>query len=487
MSTTASSAGPDAGSLVRRDAVLIVAVRMDAPPGEPYRPGPLERRWRVGRDDEVVSSAVRRAAYTSTRLRPLLWDEEVRWHREVDGAVSLPPSPARFELSAIELVRLNEAARAALWDMGEPPDADGVAVLHGRLPPDAPARLPQALRRCANIDPHQEQGAQRTWVSAVLPPGCRIAGTERDAVHGTLITAGASGLPPRFEGPGFDGWELADQWLWALQHASGEVPLPDALERIQSRRLPLSGKVRGVAGLRGVSLVATHPDPGPGAPGNYYDGTSYQLATLHTDALVLARLQQLLLDAFGNEVARIGAHEPHQRKVAQLERDLLLFRRSYWSAGFGRQRPAAAITRIWQQHAGLPEAVQGLVDDLAELSRQVQAAETETTNAILGLLAAVGLPLTAGLAVWQGLPEAGAASLGRALAVTAVATAVLVTFFPGLRRLFVDLFRRGGRRRGRRRGSPDDRRRGSPDDRRRGSPDDRRRGSPDDRRPNGDR
>ncbi|MEU9609801.1 hypothetical protein [Streptomyces sp. NPDC048057] len=453
---------PDAAALaglVRRDVVLIVAVLMDGPPGEPFQPGPLQRRWRTGGPKEVVSNARRRAAYTSTRLDPLLWAEGVRWHRELDGAALLPPSPARFELSAIELVRLDEAARAALWDMGAPPDADGVAVLHGSLPPDPPARLPRTLEECADVDPHHGEGDQRTWVSRVLPPGCRIAASEREAVHGTLVTAGDGGLPTRFDGDEHDGWEPADQWLWAMQHATCYPPLADALEQLQGRRLPLSGKVRGVAGLRGLTLVATHPDPGPGASDNYYDGTSYQLATLHTDALALARLQQIVLDAFGDEVARIGAHEPRRRKVAQLERDLLVFRRSYWSAGFGRQRPADAVTRLWCQDAGLPEAVQGLVDDLAELSRQVQAAETETTNAILGLLAAVGLPLTVGLAVWQGLPEAGAASLARMLVVTAVATAVLVTFFPGLRRLFVDLFRRGGRRGGRRNGRRNGRRR----------------------------
>lgn len=436
--------GDDPLALIRRDTVLIMAVHISEPPAAPFRPGPLERRWRVGRPDEVVSSASRRAAYTQRRLGPLLWGPQVRWHRELPDTAE---SPARFQLSAVELVRLNDATLGALKEMDSPAEANGVALLHGALPPDAPARLPKTLQECADVDEHHGQGVHRAWVAQQLPPGCRIAVTEREAVHCTLVTPRSGHLrlhPGRLQ----QGWNSIDQWLWHMHHATLYPPGPEALEQLQGMRLPLPTKVRGVLGVRGLTLVGTERDPGRDVPLNYYDGTSYHLTTLYADALALARLQQIVLDAFGHEVARIGEHEPRRRKVAQLERDLLVFRRSYWTADFGRQGTVDAMMRAWQQSAGLQQSLQSLINDLGELSRQVQSAETETTNAILGLLAAVGLPLTTGLAVWQGLPQAGASLLWRTLSVTMVATVVLVTFFPGLRRLFVDLFRR--RRRGRR-------------------------------------
>ncbi|QEV51344.1 hypothetical protein CP981_06410 [Streptomyces platensis] len=435
----------DPRALIRRDTVLIIAVHMDDVPGASFRAGPLERRWRVGRPDEVVSSASRRVAYTQRHLEPLLWGQHVRWHREVPQAEA---SPSRFQLSAIELVRLNDTALSALKDMDSPVHANGVALLHGVLPSDPPAQLPKTLQECADVDPHHGQGAQRAWVARQLPSGCRIADTEREAVHCTLVTA-QSGLVRLHPGRAQRNWDSLDQWLWHLHHATLYPPGPEAAEQLHAMRLPLPTKVRGVLGIRGLTLVGTEQDPGVGVPRNYYDGTSYHLATLYADALALARLQQTVLDAFGSEVARIGEHEPRRRKVAQMERDLLVFRRSYWAAGFGRQGTVDAMVRAWQQSAGLPQSLQSLVSDLGELSRQVQSAETETTNAILGLLAAVGLPLTTGLAIWQGLPQAGSSSLFRILGATGVVTVGLVTLFPGLRRLFVDLFRRkwrGGRR-----------------------------------------
>jgi hypothetical protein len=360
-------------------------------------------------------------------------------------AVSVP-SPARLQLYAVELVRLNASALATLRDMNSPPTANGVALFHGDLPPDAPERLAKSLQECADIDPHHALGAQRAWLGMQLPPGCRIADTEREAVHCSLVTARRR-LPRLHTSRAYRDWDTTDQWLWQMHHATLYPPSPDSLDQLHSMRLPLPTKVQGVVSGRGLTLVGTEPDAGHGVPQNYFDGTSYHMATLYVDALALARLHRIVLDAFDTEVARIGEREPRRREVARLERDLLVFRRGYWSAGFGRQGAVDAIVRGWQLHTGLPDALRSLIDDLRELSAQVQAAETETTNAILGLLAAVGLPLSVGLAVWQGLPQSGSAQLWRTLLVTGVATGGLIASFPGLRRLFVDLFRRRRRSR----------------------------------------
>ncbi|MER6911346.1 hypothetical protein ABT354_06710 [Streptomyces sp. NPDC000594] len=425
----------DPASLVRRDTVLIFAVLMDDTPEAPFRAGPLERTW--GRaHDRVVSTAARRTSYTTTQLADLLWTPTVRWHRDVADP---PPCPTGFVLNAIELVGLDASALDALGSMDVPLVANGVALLHGTLPPDPPVRMPRTLQECSDVNAYRSDTGQRDWAAAQLPPGCRIAVQERKAVHCTFITPSGA-LPPPYE-EDVPGWELLDQWLWSMHHATQYIPSGEARAQLDGIRFPLPHCVRAALGSRGLTLVGVEPEPAR----NYYKGTSYHLATFYADALALARLQQIMLDAFGSEVARIAGGEPRRREVAQLERELLIFRRSYWAATFGRQESVTEMTRAWQRAAGLPEALQRLTQDLGELSRQVQAAETATTNASLGLIAAVGLPLTAGLAVWAGLPSAGAASLWRFLLAIGAASLLLVTLFPGLRRLFVDLFHRRGR------------------------------------------
>ncbi|GHE78375.1 hypothetical protein GCM10018785_53170 [Streptomyces longispororuber] len=435
--------GPDEPeALFRREAVLVVAVRIDRTPDGAYTPGPLERRWRAGRPNEVVSRADRRASYTNPQLVSLLWAPDVRWHRECGPDVV---SPAGFRLSAVELVRLGGFMNAALMEMETPAAANGVALLHGTLPAVPPADLPKALRFCANIDAHHRQGEQRRWVSRQLPHGCRVADTQRKMVHGVLVTP-RNELPRLHDDSGLD---TAEQWLWKMLHATEYVPPTEAAEEMGRLRLPLPSAMCGVAGSLGLVIVGTAADPNTEQAPDYqfYDGSSFHLATLYSEALALVCLQQLVLDAYGREVARMGQSEPLHHKVGQLERDLLVFRRSYWAADFGRQDACATIVRNFQRGCGMPEALQSLAGDLGELARQVQAAETETTNAILGVLAAIGLPLATGLAIWQGLPEADVASLYRTLGVTCLTTVLLMSAFPGLRRLFVSLFHRRGRRR----------------------------------------
>lgn len=432
----------DPDMLHRRQVVLVAAVRVEQAPDESFASGPLERRWRVGRPNEVVSDAARRSSYTGPQLVPLLWAPDVRWNKRCEGEVV---SPAGFRLNAVELIRLGAPTDAALADMDTPAAANGVVLLHGVLPAVRPADLPKALQFCANIDVHHRQGEQRHWVARQLPRGCRIAEAEREMVHGVLVTA-------RRELSKFhEGLELsaAEQWLWKMLYATEYAPPREAGEELRELRLRLPDAVRGVAGARGLSLVGTAVDPNPEQPPDYqyYDASGFHLATLQSDALALACLQRIVLDAFGQEVARMGEREPLRRKMGQLERDLLVFRRSYWAADFGRQAVCTAVMRNFQRGCGLPEALQSLVSDLGELSRQVQAAETETTNAILGLLAAIGLPLATGLAIWQGLPQADVASLYRTLGITCLVTVLLTSSFPGLRRLFVTLFRRRRRQR----------------------------------------
>jgi hypothetical protein len=424
--------------------VFVVALDVTSPPGAPFRPGPLPRRWE--RENVVVATADRRATYSERRLIPLLWDAEVRWHREFDQP---PVAPDGFRLAAVEVVRLSPAMARSLKSLRTPAPANAVALLHGELP-DVPAReLPGVLENTADLDGHHRNN-HSTWIAGLLPAGSRISPAEREAVHGTLITAAPDALPRLRDEAAPSGWEPADEWLWAMYHASANRPGRDAHTRLETLRVSLPGRVRCLAGQRGISLVGTDADTGEGldprSPRYYYNGASFHLATLYADTLALARLQHFVVAALGAEITRIAERVPRRADVARLERDLLVFRRTYRAAGFGRQEAVDRMGRAWQRDNRIGEALEEITDDLAELSRQVQGAEAESTNAILGLLAAFGLPLGAGLAIWQGLPSAGVWPLCWTLLATVLAAGGLMTAFPGLRSLLGVLRGRRDRR-----------------------------------------
>ncbi|NUV41268.1 hypothetical protein G6W48_12900 [Streptomyces sp. CAI-24] len=439
----------DPSTVLRREVVLVFGIRVsgDWPP-EGYRPGPVSLYW-PRRADPVRSTADSRIEYTHESLGPLLWDSSVRCYREFpqenpESPGPMPPSPSGLLLEAVELIRLDAHARSSLSEMWCDAAADGVAVFHGRMPARvAPTDMIELLRNCADLDPRHGGGAYRAWTNRMLPPGCEVARDQREAVYLCLITS-RTGLPPLDERSAGRGLDPPDQWLLHLYEASRK-PAGGSLD---AKRLPLVGGLSGVMGLRGLVVVGTEPDVvRPGYDVSYYAGSSYQQRTLYTDAFVLARLQELLIDALDAEVELAARSTPDRRRIFRLERDLLVFRRTYLGASFGRSEKPKAILRRWQTQADTHARVQNLREDLTELSRQVQTFESENTNAILGLIAAIALPLATGLAIWAGLPDAGAAALWWTLLPVVITTLVLILAVRGLRRLILDAF--GRRHRGR--------------------------------------
>lgn len=424
----------DMPALARCDVVLVVPVFIPSEPKEPFEAGPLALRWRIGRRDELAATAESRRSYTSDGLLPLLWANTVRWHHEVSD-LAMPKTG--FVLSGVEVVRLTpDALRAA--GRVDSQKANGVALLHGTLPVQNGERVPRALHRTCNIDPSHGR-AQREWISRQLPEGTTVSASTREALACTLITA-ANRLPRLFPRQEYADWQLEEQWLWSLYYSARYLPDAENIDDLRALRIRMSSKVRGIVSHRGLSLVGTTRDPGRDTPTNFYDGTTYHLRTLYADAVALACLQRIFLEAIGGAVARTGRHEPKRDEVARLERDLLSFRRTYWSAHFGRREAIDVILAACQDQFGLQAEMDRLTRDLGEFSRQVQAAASETTNAILGLLTAVGLPITVGIAMWQGLADNDYPSLWKTVALSGVVSLGLVLVFPGLKRLLSSIF-----------------------------------------------
>jgi hypothetical protein len=424
-------------ALVRCDVVLVVAVEIITNPTAPFCDGPVPLRWRVGRPDETVATAASRVAYSSPPLRPLLWDINVRWYRQLTATAA---SPSEFLLSAVEIIRLVPDVRMSL-----PTEAasvvNGVALFHGTLPISPSRDVPQALYRTCDIDPGHGS-LQRAWLNEQLPPGCTLSSAMREALSCILVTA-THRLPRLMPYRRYRSWTPEDQWMWRLYYSARYLPDPENLRDLRNLQIHMSSSVKGLVSFRGLVLTGTTNDPGRGKPRNFYDGTTYQLRTFYADAVALACLQRIIIDAIGIRVSQTGRREPRRQEVSRLERDLLSFRRGYWSATFGRRGDIDTILEACQRQLGLPTELDRLVNDVGEFSRQLQAFATETTNAILGLLTAVGLPATIALAIWQGLPVSHSGSLWPALWIAVAASVGLVLIFPGLRRLLLSAFRQG--------------------------------------------
>lgn len=321
--------------------------------------------------------------------------------------------------------------------------ANAVAILHGHLPADLPPKiLPETLRRSAELDTEHQDGEQRAWIdNHILPEHTSVSTSEREAVYLSLATS-ATGLPDLSVGAG-DPADPCEQWLWHLYRATRSRPEQGALADLLKKEYHFTGGVRSVFGLRGLATVGTWKDIiKQGYTESYYAGSAYHNRTLYSDAFSLAKLQDIVLEAFQSELAQLAKSKPHKKRIFQLERNLLIFQTTYWSCGFGKNEDVEAILRRWQAEAELTQKIQILKDDLTELSRQVQTFETETTNAILGLIATVGLPLATGLAIWAGLPDAGVKSLWQTLVPVGAVIITLIAVVPALRRLTLNAFKR---------------------------------------------
>ncbi|WP_407560042.1 hypothetical protein [Streptomyces sp. 184] len=436
----------DPAAVLRREVVLVFAVdiRGTWPPAG-FEGGPVLLPWRKGQENEVTSDAATRDLYSQSGLVPLLWDPAVRLHRAPAEGES-PVSSDGLTVDAVELLRLDRRSRASLAAMAHGTQANGVAIVHGRLSAQLPpVELPKALRLAAELNPQHKGGARRLWMNGVLPAGVRIAEGERKAVHLALVTSAAE-LPQLDPGQPAEA-DVHGRWLYHMYLATQSVPDEAAVAALLTREYHVIGGIRVLFGPRGLVTVATRPEViDPGRQESYYAGSSFRHRTGYADAFALAKLQDIAVSAAEAELLRLARSEPRRVDVARLERTVLVLQRVYLAAGFGDNRDAHAMLRRQYEEAGLAGRVQTLREDLGELSRQVQTSESEKTNAILGLIAAVGLPLGTGLAIWSGLPSAGADSLWRTLLPVGVVILVLVTAFPGLRRLVFDAVKRKGRR-----------------------------------------
>jgi hypothetical protein len=113
--------------------------------------------------------------------------------------------------------------------------------------------------------------------------------------------------------------------------------------------------------------------------------------------------------------------------VTSLERNIAVFRSTYWRQHQTVHGPASALLRSFQAQHRLPELFAEILAEAADYSRLVQTQETQQISGALGVLTILGLPLGTALSVLQVRGDENPLHLLIALAGAFAATAGALT------------------------------------------------------------
>ncbi|MFF3450044.1 hypothetical protein ACFYXJ_23245 [Streptomyces sp. NPDC002667] len=237
------------------------------------------------------------------------------------------------------------------------------------------------------------------------------------AHHAPALRHGTEGdLPP-----------TADRWLWMLASRSAPADFPIAPEtaRDQSKDvLRISADWSALVLRQGAAFLGHRPDSGTG---DFYEFGALHSRTVYLDALLLGALQRDHIDELANELSEVFASARLARRAAALERNIAVFRSTYWRRHLTAHGAANDLLLAFQHRHRLPERFQEILAEAADCSRLVQTQESQQISGALGILTILGLPLGTALGVLQVLDDHSVAHLLLAVGLSVVATAAVLT------------------------------------------------------------
>jgi hypothetical protein len=221
---------------------------------------------------------------------------------------------------------------------------------------------------------------------------------------------------------------LADRWLRSLASRSMEVENPsppERLERVANEAIRMSADWSALVGRHGAAFLGHRPDQGEG---DFYEFAMLQVRTVYLDALLLGMVQRDHIDSLTDELSTVFDGGPGLgRRVTSLERNIAVFRSTYWRQHQTVHGPASALLRSFQAQHRLPELFAEILAEAADYSRLVQTQETQQISGALGVLTILGLPLGTALSVLQVRGDENPLHLLIALAGAFAATAGALT------------------------------------------------------------
>ncbi|MDO7883432.1 hypothetical protein [Antiquaquibacter soli] len=414
-------------AVLRRAAISMqIPLALSADPDSTWQVGPFNNRWREGSDRELSGDRVGRRKYLIEGLDEILYNN--RWHQS-SPSLSLPPVAGVTKVKAVEVWRLPTTG----------PRPNGILIVHLSIDPDADVL--RVINKVVNHNP-SHGGAMRLWVDEIVDPWGRIVSSHRRAEHVSLVTSDSSTMPdtPLVKvSKKIDGHNL---WLASLE-ASGRYGPDVTMMPNVGTYIPMSNRIRGLVGRGAIALVGLLPDDGSsrGATGFDYGGLEFFAEGLYTDTLLFARLQRIMVGELRDELAEARNSGTGKQALWRLERRLVDFRRIYWRTDIAPQGSQDDFLRAYQAENAVPAQLAEVAAQLTEYSAQVQRTEQEITNALLGLVTVVALPISSAIAIWAGIDERTVCQLLIALGIAMALAAVLVAT-PAARSLLKPLFKK---------------------------------------------
>ncbi|OIJ99720.1 hypothetical protein [Streptomyces colonosanans] len=337
-----------------------------------------------------------------------------RWHRPLDVKHD------GMHLLGIELLRAATARNPE----------HALVVLHFSVDrPLLPVLRALAGRRPASADepltgPFDPAGLL-VGIADVRTPGTPFATARPYTI--AFMTPTAQHAPALRSGPEGELPVTADRWLWQLASRSTpeDFPLPpETAEDQLEHTVRISADWSALVLRQGAAFLGHRPDTGAG---DFFDFGALHSRTVYLDALLLGALQRDHIDELTDELSEVFDSARLAHRVAGLERNIAVFRSTYWRQHLTAHGPANDLLLAFQNQHRLPARFNEILAEAADYSRLVQTQESQQISGALGVLTILGLPLGTALSILQVLGDNSATHLLIALALSVAATAAALT------------------------------------------------------------
>ncbi|WP_234367485.1 ZIP family metal transporter [Streptomyces pluripotens] len=219
----------------------------------------------------------------------------------------------------------------------------------------------------------------------------------------------------------------ADRWLWQLASRSTpeDFPLPPETAGEQLKEaVRISADWSALVLRQGAAFLGHRTDTGAG---DFFEFAALHSRTVYLDALLLGALQRDHIDELTDELSEVFNSSQLARRVAALERNIAVFRSTYWRQHLTAHGPANDLLLAFQNQHRLPARFHEILAEAADYSRLVQTQESQQISGALGVLTILGLPLGTALSILQVLGDNSVPDLLIALTLSIAATAGALT------------------------------------------------------------
>ncbi|MER5477953.1 hypothetical protein ABT026_13410 [Streptomyces sp. NPDC002734] len=399
----------DAPPGARQELAVVLPVRLPGVPDWAEGPFPFElgsRRTDTATRSTYFTPASARALY-GVPGRPR------RWHQPLDVKQD------GMRLLGVELLCASttvgaEQGLAILHFTVEDPLLPVLRALSGR-PGDRTDPLSGRFDPARLLEGAAELPGDRSPFAITRP--YPIAFMSPTAAHRSALRAGPDDRVPA----------SADQWLWQLASRSTaeDFPVPpECTDDLLKDVVRISADWSALVLRQGAAFLGHRADTGEG---DFYAFAALHFRTVYLDALLLGMLQRDHIDVLTDQLSEVFDAAGLAGRVAALERNIAVFRSTYWRQHLTAHGPANDLLLAFQRQHRLPERFAEILAEAADYSRLVQTRESQQISGALGVLTILGLPLGTALGVLQVLDDKSMAHLFIALGASVAATAGALT------------------------------------------------------------